>query len=634
MSTVSSPGCVVFLMDESSGMGAVMREVVSDGTATTKTNAERTATALNALLKRLADGPDFDVALVGYQTDSEDKVNVGCRWGGALAGREFVKVSELAAAPLRVEARTRKIPAPGGLGVAREEPVDFPVWYSPTVGGKAPQVAAFEYCFDLLSRWVAGAGPSPGTPLVLHVCSGASADGNPHRVINKLMAMPAPTDPPLLFQAHLAATAATVTSVYPSTDVYLTVGSSARNLFHRTSPLPGHLVEALKQANVDVNPGARGMVYNAKMTDLIRLLGLVKTHTETWPSAVAPVSPEPPEEALEPAPEEAQVEAPVAEGPGPEVSAVEEPATELAPEEEPEAEPAAASAEPETAAEETAEPAETGETQGPAVADADVEKAVLVVLLLDRSVEDPSVANIRNPCAKLQDYANNLLSDISRLEEGAVDVAIVAYGEGPGGQVEVRDTFQGPLEGQTVVPHTELAAGALRVDEVEEQVSNNMGGLVTITRKKPVFFDLEPTAAAPPTEAFATVARIVTDWCGQHPVTCLSPIVLHLTRGCFDPGQIEQAAALLQSIGGAAGPVSLYHLVVTEAPHSSLAYPSPTTEIEDDALRKLRDLSSPLLDRERLAAERPKVITTESLGLVINGKFDLFLDGVKSSLAG
>src|SRR5512143_3307809 len=100
MSTAASPGCVILLVDESAGMGAVMGEVVSDGKASTKSNAERVATAVNALLNQLASGPDFPLALVGYQADSAGQESVGSRFGGSLAGRDFVQTSELHGATL------------------------------------------------------------------------------------------------------------------------------------------------------------------------------------------------------------------------------------------------------------------------------------------------------------------------------------------------------------------------------------------------------------------------------------------------------------------------------------------------------------------------------------------------------
>ncbi|HUY87908.1 MAG TPA: hypothetical protein VMV10_04150 [Pirellulales bacterium] len=581
MSAVESPGCVILLLDESAGMGAVMGEVVSDGKASTKSNADRVATAINALLNQLAAGPDFPLALVGYQSDGAGQANVGSRFGGALAGRDFVSTAELRGAPLRVESRTRKIPAPGGLGVAREEAVEFPLWYEPRLGSKAPQIAAYDYCRGLLERWSAEAGPNPGVPLVVHVSSGASGDGNPQVAVSKLLELATPAGPPLVLQAHLAAAAAVASSLYPSSYVYLTLGS-ARDLFRRASVLPPPLAETLREAKATVNAGARGLIYNAKISDVIRLLGLVKAHASRWAAAV------PAQQAA------AEVASP----------AVAAPLTmdELAP---------------------------IPLSEEPA---GNRERAALVVLVLDRSAADPFSGGVQKPFFKLQDQANDVLKQISKLGELAVAAAVVSYGVGAAGEAEIHAAFDGPLAAKTFARPCDLAEGAIRVEQFEEQVSNGVGGLVSVTRKKPIYFDLEPTTGAPPLEAVAAAARIVADWTSQHPTACLAPIVLHLTRGYFDPSEIEQAAAALADVQTSAGPVTLYHWVATETPHKSLVYPADESELEDPALRKLFETSSPLLARERLSQEKPS-ISADARGLVINGKFDALLEGVKDALA-
>jgi hypothetical protein len=576
MGWIAGPGCVVFLIDESAAMAAVVDDVVASGQRAVKTNAERVATAVNSLLGQLARGPDFDVAVVGYQTDAADQVHVGSRWGGSLAGRDFVGTGELAAAPLRMETRTRKMPAPDGIGPPREESVEFPVWYAPALGVKSPQIAAYQYCRDLLTRWAAESGPDVGAPLVIHITAGASGDGNPQRAVDELLQLSTPGGPPLVLMAHMAPSREAATLLYPSSHVYLTLGS-ARDLFRRVSPLPQHLVTALKDAKVPVNPAARGLIYNAKIIDVIRMFGLVSAHTKDWPSK------------------------------GAVVEAAEEPV----------AGPAA----------EAAAPSETEAAPSPGAA----EKAMLLVLLLDRSVEDPFSGNVKNPCAVLQEHANDLLQQIGKLPDGSVEAAIASYGLDAGGQVDVRAGFDGPLAGRTTVAQGELTAGAIRVDEVEEQISNGVGGLITVRRKKPIYFELEPTAAAPTAEAFAAVARVVADWCGQHQAASLAPVVLHLTRGRAEPAEIEQATGQLHEIT-AASPVVLYHLVATETPHKSLAYPDTLDEMAEPSLQKLWELSSPLLGRQRLAAENP-AIKPESRGIVVNGRFDRFLDEIKHVLA-
>lgn len=566
----TNPGCVVLLIDESAGMGAVMRELTTEGKVSTKSNADRVATAVNALLKQLAAGPSFPLAIVGYQADAAGQVNVGSRWGGALAGREFVPTGELAAAPLRTESRTRKVPT-GTFGPPREESVEFPIWYAPTLGSKAPQIAAYGFCRDLISRWAADSGDEPGIPLVIHISAGASGDGNPQVAVGKLMELTTPGGHPLLLQAHLAASANVVTSAYPSNYMYLTVGS-ARDLFRRASVLPPHLVEALQAARVTINPGARGLIYNAKMADLIPLLGLVKAHTRDWPT-VAPAL--------------------VAGSAG-----------------------VTASAPPADAGAASTSPAAAGG-----------ESSALIVFVLDRSVADPFSGSLQNPVARLQEHANDLLKQISKCP-AAIDTAIVSYGLGSSGEVEVRDTFEGPLAGKRVVPAAELADGAIRVEEVEEQVSNGIGGLITLNRKKLIYFDVEPTAGAPPVTAFEAVAKIASEWCSQHSTANLAPIVLHLTRGHIELGDVDWAAGALGRVSTAAGPVTLYHLIVTEEPHKSLAYPANADEIEGPTLKKLWEATSLLLGREQLAADKP-AITADSRGMVVNGKFDLLLEGVK-----
>jgi hypothetical protein len=65
----------------------------------------------------------------------------------------------------------------------------------------------------------------------------------------------------------------------------------------------------------------------------------------------------------------------------------------------------------------------------------------------------------------------------------------------------------------------------------------------------------------------------------------------------------------------------VYHLVVTEEPHPSLAYPPSAEEIEDPNVRLLAELSSPLADD---FADNPAV-QPGARGLVVNGKFECLL---------
>jgi hypothetical protein len=158
-------------------------------------------------------------------------------------------------------------------------------------------------------------------------------------------------------------------------------------------------------------------------------------------------------------------------------------------------------------------------------------------------------------------------------------------------------------------------------------VSNGIGGLVSVTRKRPVFVDFAPTAAASPSPAFAAVAELVSRWRRDHGQGQVTPVVLHLTRGRFTPETIAEAVGSL----GPRGDYTLYHLVVTESPHAAVAYPADAAKIGDAALAKLCELSSLLLGGEALAA-RKATVAAESRGMVVNGKFDLFWEGIEEAL--
>jgi hypothetical protein len=548
-------GCVVFLVDESTAMEAR----VASGT---KSKAESVATALNSLLGQLTGGPVIDLAIVGYRTDAQGGQEIGSRWGGSLAGRRFVASAELADAPLEVQTRVRKVPGAGGVGVAREETVPFPVWYVPSLGGAASRSAAFDHCAELLSEWITSAGTGARPPMVVSFVGEPSSEESPQGLGGALGQVQAPGGPPLVIHAHLGSSDRIPATLYPSHDAHLAPGP-IRSLFEACGVLPGEFCGALRQLQVRVNANARGLIYNARMGDLIRLLSLVKTYARSQPPAAAAAS----------------------------------------------------------------EGSTVTDAPTPTIVTGGAKQRALIVLLLDRSVEDPEADAAKSVWPRLQEHANELLGQIAKRGQDRIDCALVSYGSDPAGQAAVAKEFAGPLAGRDVVADTDLAGGALRVDEMTEQVSNGIGGLVSVTRKRPVFVDLAPTSAAPPAPAFAAVKELLARWRSDHAESQVAPIVVHLTRGRFTPDQTAEAVGLL----GERDQFSLYHLVVTETPHAALAYPADATKIEDAGLAKLCELSSPLLESQAPAA-RKTVVSGESRGIVINGKFDLFWDGIEQAL--
>jgi hypothetical protein len=604
---MSGNNCVLVLVDESSAMSAVMRDKLADGTESTKTNAARVATSINNLLRQLADGPACDVALVGYRSNAEGEADVGCRWLDGLAGREFVSSADLHAAA-RSETRTRRVPQSDGS--FSEEPVSFSVWYEPVLGAKAPQIAAFRFCRDLVGRWKAAGGSTGGQPLIMHVFSGASADGSPQVVVDEILQTAGADGKPIIVQCHMAASSSLVTTAFPSKQAYLASGM-ARDLFGRASELPHAMQDTLKAAKVKVQAAGRALVHNAKIADLFHCLQLVKQHVagnvggSSSAGTKAPVTP-----VVTPV-HPADVSPPVAATPlsdsTPSVAGMQP--TDSQP----------ADLQPVT----TASPAShAGEAVG------------LAVLVLDRSVADPFGGSLVNPCSRLQEAANEILKQLSSKQclDLAIDTSIVSYGQGSNGQPDVRSTFDGPLAGRAFVRNSELPGGAIRVEEAETQVSNGAGGIVTINKKTPIYFDVEPAGGVSPQPAFAAAAAIIGEWCGQHP-TGRAPMILHLTRGSQDPAEIAAAVAEVSSLHTSAGPVLIHNLVVTESPHKALSYPDTASDIDGEGLKALWEASSPLPGWEQLKEAKRPYLTATSRGFVVNGKFDALADEFNAALA-
>ena len=479
--------------------------------------------------------------------------------------------------PLRVETRRRLLPSANPPAPAGEE-VRFPVWYEPACSGLAPQVAALTFCRQLLFEWRAQTGSGAAAPLLVHIWTSPAADGNPHPVIDDLFKLQGPTGSPLVFQAHLGALSTVPATLYPGTSAYLPAGA-IRDSFDRASPLSPALMQVLKDAKLVVHPNARGLLYNARLGDLILLLSLVKAYTRNWASLeIAPVLPTTSETVPTQAPEAATCLPASAEASGPTV-------------------PAAAKG-PESAV----IPTESADDQ-----------SRLFVLVLDRSVEDLHSSEGQRVFRLLRDQSNDLLGQISKKAASELTVSAFSYGRNAQGEVENRVGLDGPLADRRFVRAADLAANPFRVDTAEVM---NESTYTMEKRPRPVFLEPEPALAAPPQPAFHEVGQILGEWRQLHPATPHLPVVLHVTRGKMALEEISAAVAELS------GNVLLYHLIYPEGMRKSFAYPGTGEDLTDPTLKQLWEVSSLLEGRETPAAARQK-LTPLSRGFVVNGKFDL-----------
>jgi hypothetical protein len=117
----AAPSCFLFVVDQSGSM-----EDAFAGAESSRSKAQELADVINRLLQtlvtRCAQGEDvhdyFEIGVIGYGE------TVGPALQGPLAGRDLVKISELAFNPALLEQRTRTIP--DGDGGTIEESYQFP----------------------------------------------------------------------------------------------------------------------------------------------------------------------------------------------------------------------------------------------------------------------------------------------------------------------------------------------------------------------------------------------------------------------------------------------------------------------------------------------------------------------------
>jgi hypothetical protein len=257
----SNPTCFLFLIDQSGSMS----DPVGDESGRRK--ADALADALNRLLMDLCirctkDAREgvrdyYEIGVIGYGAQGGI---VGSALGGALSGRELVRVSELAASPLRVEVRRDQ-----------ERERRFPVWVEPVADDGTPMCAALRRAYAILNHWVA-AHPRSFPPIVINITDGQPTDGDPEDEATAIRQLATQDGQVLLFNLHISETKAQP-CLYPEDDAYLP-DDHARLLFRMSSILPPHIVSLAQNENLPVTHRSRGFVFNAPMTEVVRFLNI------------------------------------------------------------------------------------------------------------------------------------------------------------------------------------------------------------------------------------------------------------------------------------------------------------------------------------------------------------------------
>ena len=262
----SNPSCFLFLIDQSGSMG----DLFASGESRRK-KSEGVADAINKLLQNLVikcakeEGVRdyFNVAVIGYGA------TVGSAYGGQLAGRDLVPVSEIANLPARIEERKRQVEDGAGALVAQS--VRFPVWFDPIANGGTPMCQAFGRAISLLESW-ALQHPNSFPPVVINITDGEATDGDPSAPAEAIKKIHTTDGEPLLFNLHLSSVASTPIE-FPDSEIGLP-DQFAQMLFRMSNVLPAHIRDQARNEGYRVTDGSRGFVFNADLVSVIKFLDI------------------------------------------------------------------------------------------------------------------------------------------------------------------------------------------------------------------------------------------------------------------------------------------------------------------------------------------------------------------------
>jgi hypothetical protein len=261
----TNPACILLLIDQSKSMSEPFVGMAD------QTKAVMVADAVNRLLQNLvlrsakSDGVRdyFHVGVIGYGK------SVRAGLGGTIPHEILLPISQLGDRPLRIENRTKM--APDGAGGVIEQTIRFPVWFDAEAAGKTPMCDAFAAA-GLAVKGFIDEHPTAYPPIVLNLTDGLPTDGNPQQFARRLRAMKTADGNVLVFNLLLSAEPGL--AVYFLADEDLLTDTCSKLLFRMSSELPPGMWGAARAEGFDVSPKARGVVFNADPTAVVRFLDI------------------------------------------------------------------------------------------------------------------------------------------------------------------------------------------------------------------------------------------------------------------------------------------------------------------------------------------------------------------------
>lgn len=263
--------CILFLLDQSYSMVEPL-----GGTAYRK--CDELAKAVNGWLYNMsirASGDQgirdyMDVGLIGYRTDQQANPIIQPALVGPLAGQPLVSITDVGNQPARIDTVVQRI-QDEDTGQWIEFPSESPIWIDPVAEGSTPMCHVLYHAYQILSQWIQQH-PDSFPPIVIHISDGESQDGDPIPYADAIKNLATKDGNVLLFNCHLSMMQAQQVA-FPSVPDGLP-DVLARVLFNMSSVLPDMFYRSALAEGLQLQPGARGMAFNADMVVLVKFLDM------------------------------------------------------------------------------------------------------------------------------------------------------------------------------------------------------------------------------------------------------------------------------------------------------------------------------------------------------------------------
>jgi hypothetical protein len=274
----------VFLLDQSGSM----EDPIGGNNNAGRRKMDELATAINSWLQNMsirATGSEgvkhwMDVALIGYRTDQQANPIIASPLLGALGekakpeneNRLVFPISEIAENPGDKVNRMKEF-FDDESGELMKVPEEALVWVAPKAEGGTPMCTALHRVYEVVEQWIAVPGHEQSfPPIVIHITDGECSEGDPLPYAEPIMELETQDGQVLLFNCHLSMSQADPI-FFPPNDETLP-DNYAKLLFKMSSPFPEKLFQAGVAQGFNLQPGARGMAFNADMVTLIKFLDM------------------------------------------------------------------------------------------------------------------------------------------------------------------------------------------------------------------------------------------------------------------------------------------------------------------------------------------------------------------------